>query len=61
MRNAQDYMYVSTCKLGEEMPKGDIVPYGPIELEPSSTMLSYGQVLRPVALATAKRREPVRA
>jgi len=37
-------MYKATCKFGEEMPKGDIIPYGPIEVEPSSTMLSYGQV-----------------
>jgi len=38
-----DHMYVSHTKKGEPFPKGTIVPYGPLPLEPASTILNYGQ------------------
>jgi len=40
-----DFMYVSTCKDGETFSKGKIVPYAPLQLYPSSTVLNYGQGL----------------
>jgi len=40
-----DYMYISTCKEGETFKKGNILPYGPLQLYPSASVLNYGQGL----------------
>lgn len=36
-------MVVSTCRNGEAWGEMDAVPYGPLSLEPSATILNYGQ------------------
>jgi len=36
-------MYVSSTKKGVPFPKGEIKPYGPLPIYPTSTILSYGQ------------------
>ena len=38
-------MYLAKCKGGYDWTKGELLPYGPIELEPASTVLSYGQAI----------------
>ena len=39
-----DFMFVSQCGLDGEWEKGDIQPFGPLNLSPSAGILSYGQV-----------------
>jgi len=36
-------MYLAHTKKGEPFRKGALVPYGPLPLEPASTILNYGQ------------------
>lgn len=38
-----EYMYVSKCKQGTTFQKGSIIPYGPLDILPSATVLNYGQ------------------
>lgn len=40
-----DFMYIATCKEGETFTKGNILPYGPLQLYPSASVLNYGQGL----------------
>jgi branched-chain amino acid aminotransferase len=39
-----DYMYITDCGPDGNFSKGEIVPFGPISLNPSSGVLNYGQV-----------------
>ncbi|XP_076918661.1 branched-chain-amino-acid aminotransferase 5, chloroplastic-like [Bidens hawaiensis] len=39
------YMYSMKCSLGEGFTKGELVPFGNIEINPSAGVLNYGQVL----------------
>jgi len=41
--NRIDSMYLAHTKKGEPFRKGALVPYGPLPLEPASTILNYGQ------------------
>jgi len=38
-------MYVSRTQKGSAFPKGEIMPYGTLSLEPAATVLNYGQGL----------------
>uniref|UniRef100_A0ACD5TIL2 Uncharacterized protein n=1 Tax=Avena sativa TaxID=4498 RepID=A0ACD5TIL2_AVESA len=40
-----DYMYIAKCGLDGNFDKGEMVPFGPIEMNPSSGVLNYGQGL----------------
>lgn len=40
-----DYMYMMKCAQGELFSKGDLQPFGNIELSPSAGVLNYGQGL----------------
>uniref|UniRef100_A0A0E0KTT7 Branched-chain-amino-acid aminotransferase n=1 Tax=Oryza punctata TaxID=4537 RepID=A0A0E0KTT7_ORYPU len=40
-----DFMYVMRCSEEEVFTKGELVPYGPIELNPAAGVLNYGQGL----------------
>ncbi|XP_040379168.1 branched-chain-amino-acid aminotransferase 5, chloroplastic-like [Oryza brachyantha] len=40
-----DFMYVMRCSSEGVFTKGELVPYGPIELNPSAGVLNYGQGL----------------
>ncbi|XP_071704950.1 branched-chain amino acid aminotransferase 2, chloroplastic-like [Rutidosis leptorrhynchoides] len=40
-----DYMYIMKCSLGESFTKGELVPFGNIEIHPSAGVLNYGQGL----------------
>jgi hypothetical protein len=39
-----DAMFVMKCERGEEWQKGELRPYGNLELSPSAAVLNYGQV-----------------
>ncbi|KAG8065707.1 hypothetical protein GUJ93_ZPchr0004g40033 [Zizania palustris] len=39
-----DFMYVMRCSSDGEFIKGELVPYGSIELNPAAAVLNYGQV-----------------
>jgi branched-chain amino acid aminotransferase len=39
-----DYMYIAKCGPDGNFDKGEMVPFGPIEMNPSSGVLNYGQV-----------------
>ena len=39
-----DYMYTAKCGPDGNFVKGGIVPFGPIEMNPASGVLNYGQV-----------------
>lgn len=40
-----DYIYMAECKKGETFKEGKILPYGPIPMDPASSIFSYGQSL----------------
>lgn len=40
-----DYMYVMKCSIGESFSKGELVPFGNIEINPAAGVLNYGQAL----------------
>lgn len=40
-----DYMYVSKCSINGTFSKGELQRFGPIEMNPSSGILNYGQGL----------------
>ncbi|KAL6652240.1 hypothetical protein ACP70R_011165 [Stipagrostis hirtigluma subsp. patula] len=40
-----DFMYVMRCSSDGMFNKGELVPYGPIELNPAAAVLNYGQGL----------------
>jgi branched-chain amino acid aminotransferase len=40
-----DYMFLSRTVKGTPFSKGELVPYGPLSLEPAATVLNYGQGL----------------
>ncbi|TVU31779.1 hypothetical protein EJB05_23480, partial [Eragrostis curvula] len=40
-----DYMYIAKCGPDGNFSKGEMVPFGPISLNPSSGVLNYGQGL----------------
>lgn len=40
-----DYMYIAKCSQNGTFSKGEMLPFGPIELNPSSGVLNYGQGL----------------
>ncbi|GJY56334.1 branched-chain amino acid aminotransferase 2, chloroplastic-like protein isoform X2, partial [Tanacetum coccineum] len=40
-----DYMYVTKCSIGESFSKGELVPFGNIEINPAAGVLNYGQAL----------------
>ncbi|KAK1695781.1 hypothetical protein QYE76_012478 [Lolium multiflorum] len=40
-----DYMYIAKCGPDGNFDKGDMVPFGPIAMNPSSGVLNYGQGL----------------
>ncbi|KAL3676462.1 hypothetical protein R1sor_026410 [Riccia sorocarpa] len=40
-----DAMYVMKCQRGEEWEKGELKPFGNLELSPSAAVLNYGQAL----------------
>ncbi|RLN41536.1 branched-chain-amino-acid aminotransferase 5, chloroplastic-like [Panicum miliaceum] len=40
-----DYMYIAKCGQDGKFCKGELVPFGPIALNPSSGVLNYGQGL----------------
>jgi len=42
-----DYMFVMKCAKGDKFSEGSLLPYGNIEISPSSGILNYGQVLMP--------------
>jgi branched-chain amino acid aminotransferase len=37
-------MYLMRCSSDGVFTKGELVPYGPIELNPAAAVLNYGQV-----------------
>jgi len=39
-----DFMYLMRCSSDGVFTKGELVPYGPIELNPAAAVLNYGQV-----------------
>ena len=39
-----DFMYVMKCELDADWQKGEVVPYGNLDISPSSAVLNYGQV-----------------
>jgi hypothetical protein len=41
-----DYMYIAKCGTDGNFSEGEMVPFGPIALSPSSGVLNYGQVSR---------------
>ncbi len=41
-----DFMYIAKCGPDGNFSKGEMVPFGPIELSPSAGVLNYGQVSR---------------
>ena len=45
-----DYMYVMKCSKGENFSQGKLIPYGNLELSPSSGVLNYGQVKKKIVL-----------
>lgn len=40
-----DFMYIMKCSSDGVFTKGELVPYGPIELNPAAAVLNYGQGL----------------
>ncbi|KAL4592664.1 hypothetical protein LXL04_005667 [Taraxacum kok-saghyz] len=40
-----DYMYTMKCSLGESFSKGELVPFGNINISPCAGVLNYGQGL----------------
>ncbi|KAJ6811849.1 branched-chain-amino-acid aminotransferase 5, chloroplastic-like [Iris pallida] len=38
-----DYMYIAKCSQNGTFSEGELQPFGPIELNPSSAVLNYGQ------------------
>lgn len=40
-----DYMYTTKCSLGESFSKGELVPFGNIQISPCAGVLNYGQGL----------------
>ncbi|PWA47538.1 branched-chain amino acid aminotransferase 5 [Artemisia annua] len=40
-----DYMYIMKCSIGESFSKGELVPFGNIEINPAAGVLNYGQAL----------------
>lgn len=40
-----DFMYIMKCSSEGVFTKGELVPYGPIELNPAAAVLNYGQGL----------------
>ncbi|CAO2043319.1 unnamed protein product, partial [Urochloa humidicola] len=38
-----DFMYLMRCSSDGVFTKGELVPYGPIELNPAAAVLNYGQ------------------
>eukprot|EP01129_Flabellula_baltica_P005561 TRINITY_DN2026_c0_g1_i1.p1 TRINITY_DN2026_c0_g1~~TRINITY_DN2026_c0_g1_i1.p1 ORF type:complete len:394 (+),score=106.53 TRINITY_DN2026_c0_g1_i1:156-1184(+) len=40
-----DFMYLAKANQGSHFEKGEIVPYGPLSLEPAATIINYGQGL----------------
>lgn len=40
-------MYIMKCSSEGVFTKGELVPYGPIELNPAAAVLNYGQVCLP--------------
>ncbi|CAM0903386.1 unnamed protein product [Alopecurus aequalis] len=38
-----DFMYIMRCSSDGVFTKGELVPYGPIELSPAASVLNYGQ------------------
>ena len=41
---ATDHMFVMKCNMDGEWYKGELKPYGLLELSPSAGVLNYGQV-----------------
>ena len=39
-----DYMYIAKCGPDGNFDKGEMVPFGPIGMNPASGVLNYGQV-----------------
>jgi hypothetical protein len=39
-----DYMYITKCGQDGNFSEGEMIPFGPIALNPSSGVLNYGQV-----------------
>lgn len=39
-----DFMYLMRCSSDGVFTNGELVPYGPIELNPAAAVLNYGQV-----------------
>lgn len=40
---ATDFMYVMKCEQGKDWQKGELLPYGNLEISPSAAVLNYGQ------------------
>eukprot|EP01103_Thecamoeba_quadrilineata_P020627 TRINITY_DN8966_c0_g1_i1.p1 TRINITY_DN8966_c0_g1~~TRINITY_DN8966_c0_g1_i1.p1 ORF type:complete len:366 (+),score=69.48 TRINITY_DN8966_c0_g1_i1:43-1140(+) len=40
-----EFMFVAHAKKGQSFTHGELVPYGPLQLEPAATVLNYGQGL----------------
>ena len=39
-----DYMYIMKCSKDENFEKGQLNPYGNVEISPAAGVLNYGQV-----------------
>ncbi len=39
-----DFMYIIKCKRGGEWGKGELQPFGNLEISPAAAVLNYGQV-----------------
>jgi hypothetical protein len=39
-----DFMYIIKCKRGGEWSKGELQPFGNLEISPAAAVLNYGQV-----------------
>ena len=40
-----DYMYIMNCSKDQHFSQGTLTPFGKIEMNPSSGILNYGQVI----------------
>ena len=39
-----DFMYVMKCEREADWQKGEVLPYGNLDISPSAAVLNYGQV-----------------
>ena len=53
-------MYIAKCKKEGEWQKGEVLPYGDLQLSPASGILNYAQVRR-LGVVNVSQRESLQA